>query len=76
MSSDRRFEQELPGLLDELFMGPMPAYRDIVLDQAGRTRQRPAWSFLERWLPMVDVVRQPVLAPRLPWRAIGLGLIS
>ena len=24
---------------------------------------------------MVDVVRQPVLAPRLPWRAIGLGLI-
>ena len=75
MTSDRRFEQELPALLDELLLGPMPTYRDIVLDQATRARQRPAWSFLERWLPMVDIVRQPVLAPRLPWRAIGLGLI-
>jgi Tol biopolymer transport system component len=75
MSSDRRFEQELPGLLDELFMGPMPAYRDFVIDRAARTSQRPAWSFLGRWLPMVDVVRQPVLAPRLPWRSIGLALV-
>ena len=75
MSSDRRFEQELPGLLDDLYMGPMPAYRDHVLQQTARTRQRPAWSFLERWLPMVDIARQPVLVPRLPWRTIGLGLV-
>ncbi len=75
MSSDRRFEQELPGLLDELYVGPMPAYRDHVLQQTARTRQRPAWSFLERWLPMVDIARQPVLAPRLPWRTIGLGFM-
>ena len=45
MSSDRRFEQELPGLLDDLYMGLMPAYRDHVLQQTARTRQRPAWSF-------------------------------
>ena len=75
MSSDRRFEQELPSLLDDLYMGPMPTYRDDILQQTARTRQRPAWSFLERWLPMVDIARQPVLAPRLPWRRIGLGLV-
>ena len=56
-------------------MGPMPTYRDHVLQQTARTRQRPAWSILGRWLPMVDIARQPVLAPRLPWRAIGLGLV-
>jgi Tol biopolymer transport system component len=75
MSSDRRFEQELPNLLDDLFMGPMPTYRDEILQQAARTRQRPAWSFLERWLPMVDIARQPVLVSRVPWRRIGLGLV-
>jgi Tol biopolymer transport system component len=47
----------------------MPAYRDYILRQTARTRQRPAWSFLERWLPMVDIARQPVF---LPWRSIGL----
>ncbi len=75
MSSDRRFEQELPGLLDDLYMGPTPTYRDHILHQTSRTRQRPAWSFIGRWLPMVDIARQPVLAPRLPWRAIGLALL-
>jgi dipeptidyl aminopeptidase/acylaminoacyl peptidase len=74
MSSDLRFEQELPFLLDDLYMGPMPRYRDHVLQQTARTRQRPAWSILERWLPMVDIVRQPLFAARLPWRAIGVGL--
>jgi len=75
MSSERRFEQELPSLLDDLYLGPMPAYRDYVLEQTARTRQRPAWSIPERWLPMVDIARQPVLAPRLAWRTIGLGLV-
>jgi dipeptidyl aminopeptidase/acylaminoacyl peptidase len=75
MSSDRRFEQELPSLLEDLFMGPMPTYRDRVLQQTARTRQRPAWSIPGRWLPMVDIARQPVLVPRLPWRTIGLGLV-
>lgn len=75
MSSDRRQEQELPGLLDDLYLGPRPAYLDHVLQQTARIRQRPAWTFLERWLPMVDIARQPVLAPRLPMRAIGMALI-
>jgi Tol biopolymer transport system component len=74
MSSLRRFEQELSDLLDDLYMGSLPTYRDQILQQTARTRQRPAWSFLERWLPMVDLARQPVSLPRLPWRLIGVGL--
>ncbi len=75
MSSERRFEQDLPSLVDDLYIGPMPAYRDHLLQQTARTRQRPAWSFLGRWLPMIDIARQPVIAPRLPWRAVGLSLL-
>ena len=29
-----------------------PDYLADIVAQAGRTRQRPAWTFLERWLPM------------------------
>src|SRR5918994_7185648 len=28
-----------------------------------------------RWLPMVDIARQPVITPRMPLRAVGLGLL-
>ena len=73
--SSERFEQELPSLLDDLYMGPMPTYRNDVIQQTARTRQRPAWTFIERWLPMVEIARQPLLAPRLPWRTIGLGFV-
>jgi Tol biopolymer transport system component len=75
MTTDRRFERELPSLLEDLYLGPTPEYRNDVLAAATRVRQRPAWTFPERWLPMVDVARQPVLAPRLPWRAISLALL-
>ena len=74
MSSNRRFEQDLPDLLNGLYMSSTPTYRDYVLQQTARTRQRPAWSFLERWLPMVDIARQPVAVPGIPIRMIGLGL--
>lgn len=75
MTSDRRFEQELPSLLDDLYMGPMPTYRDQILQHIARTSQRPAWSFLQRWLPMLATTRQTVVAPRIPWRSIGLAVL-
>jgi Tol biopolymer transport system component len=75
MSPDRRLEQDLPRLLDDLYVGPMPGYRDDVLRQTARSRQRPAWSFPGRWLPVVDIARQPVPAPRLQWSAIALALL-
>jgi hypothetical protein len=70
-----RFERQLPVLLDELARPQTPAYFESLLGQAARTRQRPAWTILERWLPMVDVARQPVIAPRMRLRTVGLGLL-
>jgi hypothetical protein len=70
MTSDRRFEQELPGLLDQLAYGPLPDYRDDIVRQTARTRQRPAWMHPERWLPVTSFSTSAVAAPRVPWRLI------
>jgi dipeptidyl aminopeptidase/acylaminoacyl peptidase len=75
MSTRARFDRQLPAVLEDLYLGPTPTYRDEVMATAVRTRQRPSWTFPGRWLPMVDVARQPVIAPRLPLRAVGLGLL-
>jgi len=73
MPSDR-FERHLPELLTELARPQTPEYLDELLWQTAHTSQRPAWSFLERWLPMLDIAREPVLAPRMPWRSMGLAI--
>ena len=67
-----RFEQQLPELLTELAEPRTPDYFDDLLGLTARTRQRPAWTLLERWIPMFEIARQPVHAPPIPWRAIGL----
>lgn len=72
MTTERRLERDLPSILGDLAMGPYPDYIDDVLATTARRRQRPAWTFPERWLPMVDIARQPAFAPRLPWRWVGL----
>ena len=70
-----RFERQIPGLLTELAEPRTPDYLDDLLWQTAHTSQRPAWSLLERWLPMLDIARQPVVAPPAPWRTIGLGFV-
>ena len=70
MTSTRRFDQDLPALLDDLYVAGMPDYRDDLVASIARTPQRPAWTFPERWLPM-DVV-----ARRLPIPAVTLRLIA
>src|SRR5258707_208915 len=75
MTTDRRLRRDLPEILADLAIGPYPDYIDDVLATSARIRQRPAWTFPERWLPMVDIVRQPVFVPRLPWRFLSLALV-
>jgi Tol biopolymer transport system component len=75
MTTDARLQRDLPEILGDLAMGPYPDYIDDVLATSATIRQRPAWTFPERWLPMTDLVRQPVFVPRLPWRSIGLALV-
>ncbi len=60
MTSIDRFEQRLPEHLADLAAARIPDYFDDLLQEAARTRQRPAWSSLERWLPMGVTALAPV----------------
>jgi len=50
-----RIERVMPALLDDLAVGPPTDYLDEVLGVTAATSQRPAWTFLQRWLPMSDL---------------------
>ncbi len=67
-----RLERQLPELLTELAEPRTPEYLDAMLGLTSRTRQRPAWTLRERWIPMFEIARQPVHAPPIPWRTIGI----
>ena len=75
MTTPTRLERDLPPILGDLAMGPTPDYLDDVFAQTGRMRQRPAWTFPERWLPMADITSRQAFAPRVPLRAIGVALV-
>jgi Tol biopolymer transport system component len=66
-----RLEPRIPELRDELAPAKAPAYFDDMLRQTARTRQRPAWSSFERWLPMGVIARTAPIR-QVPWRPILL----
>ena len=76
MTADSRFDRDLIAILEDLYLGPSPDYRNEVLAGATRTRQRPAWTFPGRWLPM-DIATRVAPGTRLPLRQLGiLALIA
>ena len=75
MTTEARFERQLPAILEDLYLGPAPDYRDEVLAVATARRQRPVWSIPGRWLPMADIASRPTFAPRVPWRTFGVALL-
>jgi Tol biopolymer transport system component len=74
MTSQQRFERDLPDLLADLYVGGIPDYRDDLLRATAGTRQRPAWTFPTRWIPM-DLTMRQVPALRLAWRALAVALL-
>ena len=72
MTSPRRCEQDLPALLADLYLAATPDYRDDLVRQVARVRQRPVWTFSERWLPMDLATKALPGAPRAPWRIVGV----
>jgi WD40 repeat protein len=71
-----RFERQLPMALTDLAVPQTPDYLTDILGQTARTRQRPAWASIERWLPMELVSKRATVA-RMPWRQLGvLALIA
>ena len=75
MTADIRPDGRLPEILEELYLGRVPDYRDEVVAGAVRHRQRPAWTFPGRWIPMADIASRPAFAASVPWRAVGLALV-
>lgn len=76
MTNELRFERQLPAILEDLYLGSSPDYRNDVLAAATAQRQRPAWTFPGRWLPM-DITTRAIPMARLPWRQLGvLALIA
>ena len=49
-----------------------PEYIDDILRLTADSRQRPRWTFLERWLPMTAVTTRAAPVRRIPWRTVGL----
>jgi Tol biopolymer transport system component len=71
MSASERFERDFGGVLVDFAEPRYPDYFDDVLGVALRNSQRPAWTFLERWLPMSAIaLPQRTGMPRL-WRTLG-----
>jgi Tol biopolymer transport system component len=75
MTTPSRIERNLPDILGELAAGPTPEYLDDVFGRTGRMRQRPGWTFPERWLPMTDIARFRAVTSAPPWRMIVLALV-
>jgi dipeptidyl aminopeptidase/acylaminoacyl peptidase len=75
MTADQRFERHLPAVLEGLYLGPTPDYRDEVLAAAVRTRQRASWTFPGRWLPMSDIAVYRVPVRAFPLRAVGFAVL-
>ena len=69
MNAFDRIEPQLPQLMAELAPAQVPDYFDDMLRQSARSRQRPAWSALERWLPM-GVIARTAPVRQVPWRPI------
>jgi hypothetical protein len=68
------FDRTVSEWLDEQAGRGAPGYLDEILARTTRSRQRPWWSSLERWLPMQTTLRlAPV--PRIAWLLVVLGLL-
>jgi Tol biopolymer transport system component len=64
-----RLAAQLPDLLVEIAAPRVPDYTDDVLAVTAAIRQRPRWTFPERWLPMIIANRRLAL-PAIPWRFV------
>ena len=74
MKEQRAFARFVSVWLDERAGSNSPGYLDEILARTLRTRQRPAWSSLERWLPMETTLRLNAV-PRFAWLFVVLTVV-
>jgi Tol biopolymer transport system component len=75
MTVDARFERDLVAVLEDLYLGPSPDYRHQAMELATHRRQRPAWTFPGRWLPMEDIAGTAPVVASVRWRTIGVAVV-
>ncbi len=75
MNSTDRLEHDLTAWFGETAVPRTPDYTDDILRQTARSRQRPRWTFPERWLPMSVITLGRVARRPVPWRAVGLLVV-
>ena len=72
MNGHDTLERELVAWFSDVATPHTPDYTDTIVQLTAGRRQRPRWTFHERWLPMSLVTLHPVPTRRFPWRTIGL----
>jgi hypothetical protein len=75
MNTTARLERDLTDWLSETAMPHTPDYADEILAETARTRQRPRWTFLGRWLPLRELGWAPPVGTRATLKAVGLLLL-
>lgn len=65
------FERELTVWFIETAAPRTPEYTTDIVQLTAAQRQRPRWTFLERWLPMSVITLVPRSARPFPWRTVG-----
>src|SRR6188472_3643021 len=74
MTPIERFEDRLPAALADLAQPLSSDYLPDLLVRTRRERQRPAWTFPERWIPMTVITRRASPSTLGGLRvALGLG---
>jgi Tol biopolymer transport system component len=72
MTTNDAFERNLSIWLHEDAEHHVPDHLAEVLQRTAATHQRPAWSSLERWLPMDTTFRRSVFTRQTPVRQLAL----
>jgi hypothetical protein len=70
-----RFEQDLRAFLEDEARHDRPDYLADILVRSAATRQRPAWTIPERWLPMSAAASRVALPFRVPWRILAVAAL-
>jgi Tol biopolymer transport system component len=66
------FERELTAWFIDTAAPRTPDYATDIVQMTATQRQRPRWTFPERWLPMSVITLVPRSARPAPWRMLGM----
>jgi hypothetical protein len=69
------FELRIADAIDEIAATRMPDYLDDIFQRTAASKQRPRWTFLERWLPVDTTFTRVPFGRRLPVRQLVLVLV-